>query len=651
MRIEMLILWRKVITNTTVCTLALIFACRENGYTQLSNYNKDTAWVSEMINRGRQQRKNNMDSALHLFNEALLRSEAISYKDGIGHTLGNIGLLYAIYNHLDSGMHYYLQAIPYYQNSTRYKHLVPATYSNIGYCFFQNAEYYKAITYFDSSLQEGLKLNLPKERKHLAITLNNLAAIHIRLNQFEKALKFLEQAEEICRSGGFPVQMGITLQNKATLCEKLNDNEKAEYYYKQSIELSANNNNDIDAIVNLLSGKSGLSALKLKQNKPEEALQLLNEVENIDKVFYKEYSSITPAYLKGTAYLQLKDYDSAERFLLKALKESMSINTIDGQQDIHKALAQVYDSTGQYKKALAHFYIYEQLKDSLLGKEKTRDINEIDTRYRTAEKDRQLAIAQKNATEKNMLIGVTSGGIVILSGLLFILYRQSKQKQKIYGQQEEINRLKAMMKGEEKERARIAEELHDGIGGMLAALKMNISNLSTSADNESNSKTLKTTLALVEETAQEVRRTSHNLIPAILEIHSLEEALALYCDNIRRTTGINLSLQVHGAIEGLPKQAELLLYRMVQELVQNVVKHAHATLAYIQLSGYDNTIHIAVEDNGGGIDTDNLHNGVGLYNLQYKVAALGGAMSVDSSEGKNTVVVIEFDLDKLKLVV
>lgn len=223
-----------------------------------------------------------------------------------------------------------------------------------------------------------------------------------------------------------------------------------------------------------------------------------------------------------------------------------------------------------------------------------------------------------------------------------------KKQLQVLQQEQQIERLQAMMKGEEQERARLARELHDGVGGMLAAIQMNVSAVESAENPAATARGLQGVMHLVENTAGEVRRTAHNLMPDILLKHNLPEALRIYCDRVNNGNGLQIDLQFHTPLEGLDKAFELPLYRIVQELIQNIVKHAQAGHAIIQFRMQEDILHVTVEDNGIGFDTSREQEGLGLNNIRSRVQLLQGVVTIDSAAGRGTTCYMEFDLKAYK---
>ncbi|RYG99101.1 MAG: sensor histidine kinase [Alphaproteobacteria bacterium] len=202
-----------------------------------------------------------------------------------------------------------------------------------------------------------------------------------------------------------------------------------------------------------------------------------------------------------------------------------------------------------------------------------------------------------------------------------------------------------MIKGEEKERGRLAQELHDGIGGMLTAITLNVKALQRRHAGLRESRELDEILIMLRDTALEVRGTAHNLMPDILLDYSIPEALQMYCDHLNRED-LQVNLHFHGPVEHMDKFTTLAIYRVVQELLQNIIKHAEASIAEIQLRSDQKKIILTVEDNGKGFSSESTSDGLGLKTMKTRIEAMGGFVSVESTPGMGTTVYIELSLDE-----
>ncbi len=323
-------------------------------------------------------------------------------------------------------------------------------------------------------------------------------------------------------------------------------------------------------------------------------------------------------------------------------------------------MAKILNNQHRYKEALHYLFLYIDLRDSLLSAARNAAIDSLEIKYQIAEKDRELsskllllAQEQQKVDQRNFWLILTLSGSLALVIIASIFFYNLKNKQRtqlqLLRQEKEINLLRATAKGEERERTRIAYELHDGIGGMLAAIKMNFGAVRQRYEKLYGLEELNPLMEMLEDTTKELRNTAHNLMPGILASHNLAEALQIWCSNVNVTEKLNISLRLNGISDMLPKDIELMLYRMIQELVQNIIKHAHASHAEIDLSMRDGEIHIFVEDDGLGFNSGKNSEGFGLQNLRYRVQALQGELYIDTAEGKGTAVSIRLDFAKIKM--
>ncbi|HYO21866.1 MAG TPA: PAS domain S-box protein [Flavisolibacter sp.] len=222
--------------------------------------------------------------------------------------------------------------------------------------------------------------------------------------------------------------------------------------------------------------------------------------------------------------------------------------------------------------------------------------------------------------------------------------RDVTQQVKTEQQLKEMQLWEALVNGEEKERSRIAKDLHDGVAGMLAAAKMHLASLHTADKEMAEAGTFRQAIQLLEEAAIEVRKTSHNLMPELLLQHGLDEALRRYCCNISNGSTLVVRYDSWGDLKRYKNSFELSVYRIVQELLNNIVKHAQASEAIVQFHCDGEVLYITVEDNGIGFSEEQRQKeGMGLCNLQARVTAINGRMQLDAVAGQGVNVYLEFE--------
>ncbi|MBW7914249.1 MAG: sensor histidine kinase [Taibaiella sp.] len=318
----------------------------------------------------------------------------------------------------------------------------------------------------------------------------------------------------------------------------------------------------------------------------------------------------------------------------------------------YKTLYVMYYNVKDYKNALEMHVKYKELSDSIYNDETAATINDLNLKYETAEKENKIIRQEKTITDKENRLRIQAiiiGGALIIILLMVILFvqrrRAAKQKEIAQKQEQDIALLNALVSGEEKERTRIARELHDGLGGILAAAQMHLSTLEAKSSNDQQK--LSQSSKLVSTAAEETRRIAHNMLPETLLRLGLDEALKEYSRTINDSKLLTVDYEAIGMDTRLSTSTELAIYRVVQELVNNIIKHAGATQAFIQLQKHNETLAITIEDNGKGFDgKDGVNEGIGLANIRSRISFLNGSVNIQSDREKGTSVYIEIKLSK-----
>ncbi|UPT69860.1 MAG: histidine kinase [Flavobacterium sp. JAD_PAG50586_2] len=337
---------------------------------------------------------------------------------------------------------------------------------------------------------------------------------------------------------------------------------------------------------------------------------------------------------------------------------------IEDQVPYTKELALIYKQLNDYPKALEYFEKYMVLNDSLNQISYKNEIADLEAEFKNKEntiKINQLKI-QKNSAElkaqnnrlKYSIFGITTMVLLIL--ILFILlyqrkknqlikekYLKNKQEIRILKNQKELEVIQAMMDGEELERKRIARELHDGIGSKLSALKIKLSHLKPS--DTSYNGNLENINQLLGTSINELQQISYNLVPESLLKLGLENAVSDLC-HLLHSESVKIEFQSFGITQDIPIPNQINIYRIVQELINNALKHAECSEILVSCSQNENTFYIAVEDNGIGYDIEKVKvkPGQGLKNLKNRIEMLNGIFNIESSSG-GTFYNIELTLD------
>lgn len=360
-------------------------------------------------------------------------------------------------------------------------------------------------------------------------------------------------------------------------------------------------------------------------------------------------------------YNETTDYVAARNYLLTALPIADSNNYTKEKLEILKDLVKVEDQSNHPAQAYIYLKQADAISDSIKLSESIAAVAEIENKYQAAQKEKEIIRLQKDKQiqslslkQKSTLNYILFASVVVLLALGFLLYRNYHQEKEL--QRKKISALEkdkklmavdAMLKGQEEERSRLAKDLHDGLGGMLSGVKYSLNNM---RDNliitPDNMTVFERSLDMIDTSIKELRRVAHNMMPEMLVKFGVDEALKEYANSITATKLLEVNYQSFGMKERLQSPSEIIIYRIVQELLNNVLKHASATEVLVQLVREENRLHVLVEDNGKGFNAALLENnkGAGWTNIRSRVDYLKGRLDINSEPGKGTSVSIEFNL-------
>lgn len=379
---------------------------------------------------------------------------------------------------------------------------------------------------------------------------------------------------------------------------------------------------------------------------------------------HKSSISASLYFLSATA-LKTGNNNIAKEYAQKNLALADSIDARAGKLEALKNLAGYYHAIGNDRKAYGLMVESMQLKDSLITETNLRQINllgaiyERETQQREIEqlqneKEKQaVAVKQKSTLNKFFIISIIA--LLVLGYLGYMNFRKSQllaknkemmQKQKIIQleKDKQLSSVDAMLKGQEEERSRIAKDLHDGLGGLLSGAKMSFINVKEKLDLTPENRFLfEKSLSMLDNTILDLRKIAQNLLPEALVKYGLHDAVQDFCDYIHSSTGIKTFYDRFGEQRTLDTTAEVFIFRIIQELVNNVIKHAAASQVIVQLSISDEDVSITVEDDGKGFDKNTLYatRGAGITNINYRVQYFNGTVDMVTAPGCGTSVNIQ----------
>lgn len=486
-----------------------------------------------------------------------------------------------------------------------------------------------------------------KDHRAKARALHQIGWAHMELNQSQKAISYFRQSLEALETNNIPYLFPSTFTNLASCYGDLGKFDSVYYFGKKGIALASQQNNySIEA-----NGWFIVGTAYMEQKKYEDALHCFLKAKPIREKTGDYFFIVSDMAVLSELYALMGKTDEGLRISKEAVEIAAQQKLQAKLPMIYKSMALNYEKAGNFSMAADIYKQINSLKDSIYTNASSEALAEMQTKYETEKKERIIQEQEFNIKKKNYLIAGIS--ILFVLGLLLVYFiharnriREQAALTKAMHEQEQ-KATAAVMEAEENERQRIARELHDGIGQMMSAAKMNLSaignELSFTTQQQKNS--FEKIISLVDESCKEVRSVSHQMMPNMLLKSGLGKAISDFIDKIDRRV-LKIQLHTEGLNERLDEHIEIVLYRILQECVNNVIKHSGATQLDIAVIKDKDGVSATIEDNGKGFDTaiQNPDAGMGLRNMKARVEYVKGTIDFDSTPGKGTLVAIHIPL-------
>lgn len=519
---------------------------------------------------------------------------------------------------------------------------------------FQKADVYKTIAMSfamqernDSALinfLQALKIyEKSKDEINMAKVMTNIAIVHDNMGDFKKAIEYCERSKQIFKGKDKNAYL-VTLTNLALYQAYNKQYVVSETNYKEALSIASKDSN-YNSLAHIYSGL--MDVAYWQENYPA-MLPYAKSFKQIASSMRNDYVILRANLSMGKALFFNKNYDQAESFFKDALQQSDQLEDNVLLKDVYGMYSYLLLKKGN----LDSFDSYRQKIDSLTITDNknrvTRATKELETQYETAKKDDQLRIQSATIREKQLWNYLLGGMIVAFCVIGFISLRNYRHRQKALEKEKQLTATKAVLQGQDEERSRLAKDLHDGLGGMLSGVKFSFTNMKENMImTPDNHQAFARNMDMLDGIIGELRRVAHNMMPESLIKFGLDASLKDMCNYVQQSSTLKISYQGLGLENvSIDKNIAIHIYRIVQELLNNIMKHAKATEALVQVSYSKGHFAVTVEDNGSGFDTGllNKNKGMGWSSIQNRVDSLKGTMDVQSSAEKGTSVLIEFNL-------
>ncbi len=564
-----------------------------------------------------------------------------------------------------------------------------------------NTDYPNAFAFLGRAIELSGKIPSIEGRTALAGSLLSLGAVYHGSGDFEPALSLYFESESIYMRLHDNEGLIRVYSSLGDLYDKLQQPEKRKIYNEKAFKLASATNNvtakckAFTARANNLANEEQYTEAIELYNKSLILARSINDLHLMHTIFYdlgftysrqENYQQALVMYTKsleaarennsladegdalykvGLMWYYLGNLDKARVTLSQAMGIAGRLQSDILKRNVLDVLYSVEETAGDYKKAYGYLNQYVDIIYTIFSHEDQQQANYLNARFKAAERDHQISELEsekliqqlKLRRQQTWLAGLL---VVLTMAILLVIlisrnfrYKRNITEQHLKLKEQQLSELRkerellatrSVLQGEESERSRMARDLHDGLGGLLSGVKINLSSMKgNSIITSENAEAFDHAIRLLDTSIGELRRVAHNLMPETLNHYGLKTALNDFVNEIGNSPSTALNFRFFGDDIRYNTQLELTVYRIAQELVNNALKHSGAATIDLQLIASSDRICIQVVDNGRGfIPFDAGNNGKGLVTIRERVQAFNGRFELESKPGDGTEISIEF---------
>jgi two-component system, NarL family, sensor kinase len=625
----------------------------------------DTAKVNLLLSINQTLRYTAPDKSLDYCLQTIALSKKINFPLGLADAYRLLGSYYFdIKNEFDKATGYYFSADSIYHqyNGTKFKEGSGAIQHALGTIQLRQGNYLEAVQHFVKASRVLDSLN---NKTILPRTYNNLSLLYTLLKQFDKAEFYARACVRIAgETGNLQLISGGSVTLAASLIEQKKYEEAFPYILKaKDIAQKRHDHYILGVCYRNLGHYYGFYKKDYTQaiNYNEKALEQV-------KLLGNQLDEATIFINMSGFYFFDSQFEKALTSALKANELSHSLKSVDIELRSLYFLAQAEAHFGDTKKAYNDMHKSWDLKDSAYTEENRRQIDYLDALYQTEKKGNEI-LKLKNEKQingliikrRNIVIYALTVTICFLFGIAFLIYRNIRNRRIIAENHLEIEKHKvkelenekmlsatqSVLQGEETERKRLARDLHDGLGGLLSGVKVALNNMKGNVILTGDSvDRFNYALGMLDNSITELRRVAHNMMPEALIKLGLKDTLTDFCSELGKANPMQIDFQFYGQFERVESNLEINIYRIIQELVNNAIKHSEAKDLVVQMIQEPKRLCFIVLDNGKGfeLNENQVTKGIGLTNIKSRIDSFNGLMEIHSTPGKGTEITFEFSI-------
>lgn len=552
-----------------------------------------------------------LENAEKNFRTALSLAYQLENKKEIANLSNNLGGVYYQRQELDSALHYYLLSLRFDSEIGTDSLNISYTLNNIGLIYAALKQYDKSIPYYNQVIEIKKNFN---DLQSISSTYQNLGSAYFFMDKYQESIVAFKEGLTYFSDVENPLTESSIEANMATSFMKLEKFDSSKFYFEKAIKTKF----EIGDSIGIASAYGNLGELYM-------------HLEDKNKCYEYQEKSIEISKIIG-----LREY------------------VLNGYQKIVDAALAFKD----YEMLTKYYPLYDAMKDSLFNSSLSETLAETQTKYETEKKEAAIALLKSDNEAKESKLNLRKNQLIAALFAIIALavgswgyYGRVKAKQK-----EALNKaiieekeagLKAVFDATEEERKRIAKELHDGIGQQMSGLKLAWGNLQEKLVSKAPSETevLQKLTKILDDAANEVRSISHQMMPRALQENGVVSAIN---DMLEKSLGFsNIQFEFNQNIneQRFDERIELSLYRICQELINNIIKHSGANQVHIQLVKSKQFIALIIEDNGKGFNYDAAKKGgIGMLNMSSRINTLNGEINFEPGPTTGTLATIRIPI-------
>jgi len=611
----------------------------------------DSITVQALIQRGRAIETTTPDMAGRYYHQAYNYARIKGYTKGMIIAIHNITFIQNLLGQYDSSLIMNTRAVKLSRQINDSVNLAKALF-NTGTSLRCLTRYDEAAACYHEGSEVFLKLG---DESMWTEAYDILQVLYYDMHQYAKAIEYGEKALSEVKKGTDHYLQGRVMSNLGVSYVMLGNYERGRELFNGALMQSRFTGDKVLQTVQFLN----LGDLAMREKKWE--------------LFYAFLQKALPLSIETAAtenelivrkglliyYMYKHDYNLAEKYGMQALSLARKNIYHVQRQKIYSQLSNLYFARQDVSFGMKYSTMAEALADSLLNESILQKADELEKKFGGEKSAAQvkLLLAEKRYQQialrhRNILMLVMALSLAGVVFTAFLMYKNFRHRRKIQLQriaELESEKLlaasEAVIKGEEQERSRLARDLHDGLGGMLSGIRHSFGSIRENLMmTDENMTAFERSMDMLDTSISEMRRVAHNMMPESLLKFGLDATLSDFCRQIGKSGAVQITYQSIGDKE--KKTGETLMvtiYRIVQELINNIVRHSGATKAIVQLNYTESHILITVEDNGCGFDTSKLSQspGIGWSNIKSRIDFLKGSLDIHSGENKGTSIYIE----------